>query len=507
MNTKTTILVSIFLIVALLFLSNSGLIFSASVQPELVPGNPTCQSLGYQYGLRIDPPNSGTYSLSGNVGSVTVTTTGQGTFDWSSTFGIDAVIAKGGNNANVYKYDPPSESFGDTNLSTPINPQNNKPYGLSHIDFCFDVDKLVISKTATTSYDRNWTWNIEKSADQTDLGTIQPGEIKTVNYTVTLTATSTDSNWNVSGTITIFNATTNPAAIIQNVFDFLDFSGTATVTCGVSFPYTLLGGQTLTCTYSKDVNGTNDTLNTAEVMAITYASDTDTPVLIGGGATALVIWGEPNQIDECVTLNDTNPNGPLNQTVCNTDLTNNSYTFNYSLTFSKDQSTDIVWQCDQTQYQNTASFITQDTKVNGQSTWTITGNIECPTQQFCAYSQGYWFAKPNVIWPDVNGPNYGQVTIGGYDYTQSEGIAIWKTSNKGGIRDSKKAFLQVAAIKLSGGTSSNLPASVWTDVQLIESWLSTLGKLSPNNLLTGNKTVSAAAGRLGDWIDQNHCSE
>lgn len=507
--TKTILFNLLFLIVALLFSIGFKPIFSASVPPELVQGNPTCQSLGYQYEFKISPPNSGTYYLFGDVGSITVTTTGQGTFDWSSTFAIDAVIAKGGPNANVYKYDPPSESFSDINLSTPINQQNNKPYGLGHISFCFDIDHLQIFKTATTSYDRTWNWDIEKTANQSDFGTINFGEIKTATYTVTLSATSTDSNWNVSGTITIFNATTNPAAIIQSVSDFLNFSGTATVTCGVSFPYTLPGGQTLICTYSKNVNGTNDSLNTVEVMAITYyGTTTNSSVLIGGGVTAPVIWGNPNQIDECVTVNDSNSNGPKNQIICNTDLTNNSYTFNYSVTFSKDQNSDVIWQCNQTEYQNTASFIASDTYTASSSSWIIRGNIECQTQQFCAFSQGYWFAKPNVVWPDVNGGNYGQVTIGGFDYTQNEGKTIWNTSNKGGIKTVKKAFLQVAAIKLSGGTSNNLPASVWADIQLIESWLNQFGKLNLNNFPSiKDQAVFSAAGRLGDWIDQNHCSD
>src|SRR5688572_24930495 len=89
--------------------------------------------------------------------------------------------------------------------------------------------------------------------------------------------------------------------------------------------------------------------------------------------------------------------------------------------------------------------------------------IGCPESEGCSWSQGYWFAAPHVIWPDSNGVAYGQITIGGHHYTQAEGKAIWNTSNAGGIKDSKKAFLQVAAIKLSG--SNVIPsAPVWADV-------------------------------------------
>ncbi|MBP6687191.1 MAG: hypothetical protein KA160_04965 [Lacibacter sp.] len=123
----------------------------------------------------------------------------------------------------------------------------------------------------------------------------------------------------------------------------------------------------------------------------------------------------------------------------------------------------------------------------------------------CSFSQGYWFAKPNLVWPDVNGADAGNVTIGGHFYTQAEGKAIWNTSNAGGIADTKKAFLQVAAIKLSADNVL-VTATVWADVLIVENWLSTLPKLTPANLKNWkNKDVAAAAGRIGDWITLNHC--
>lgn len=133
--------------------------------------------------------------------------------------------------------------------------------------------------------------------------------------------------------------------------------------------------------------------------------------------------------------------------------------------------------------------------------------VGCPQPDAsCSLSQGYWFANSNHTWPDVNGASYGNVTIGGYDYTEAEGRAIAAVSNAGGLLDSKKAFMQVAAIKLSGSTVS-VSASVWADVAICESWLSGLGKLSPTNLPTGNTAVKDAAGRIGDWINLNHCEE
>ena len=117
------------------------------VTPQFVEGNPTCG------GDKFDPPNNGTHNVPG-FGSITVSNANGSTFNWTSTFGIDSVIVKGGPNANVYTYDPPAESFGDTGLHAPVNPNNGQFFGLSHIEFCFDKDvtpNLDITKTASTT--------------------------------------------------------------------------------------------------------------------------------------------------------------------------------------------------------------------------------------------------------------------------------------------------------------------------------------------------------------------
>jgi hypothetical protein len=117
----------------------------------------------------------------------------------------------------------------------------------------------------------------------------------------------------------------------------------------------------------------------------------------------------------------------------------------------------------------------------------------------CSLSQGFWFASSQAVWP-VTG-----VTVGGQTYIKAEGLVIWNSSNKGGIADSKKGFLQVAAIKLSGSTVLST-ATVWADVAIVEAWLATLPKLTPTNVKTySNPDVAAAAGRIGDWINAHHC--
>lgn len=125
-----------------------------------------------------------------------------------------------------------------------------------------------------------------------------------------------------------------------------------------------------------------------------------------------------------------------------------------------------------------------------------------PEGEGCSYSQGYWFAKPNLVWP-------GTVTVGGHTYTQAEGKAIWNSSNAGGIGTAKKVFLQVATIKLSGASVLG-GATVWPYVAIGDGWLATLPKLTPTNVKNFNNTAGAAeakaaADAISTWIEGHHC--
>lgn len=130
------------------------------VQPIGVHGNPSCSDLldpgDFLFEFKLEPVESGTFPLSfdGLTGSVTVTVrnTDDGQvfdFSFSGDFVAAGVIVKGGPNANFYDYRPAGEDA-DTNLHAPVNPSNNKFYGLSHISFCVAEARaeLEITKTA-----------------------------------------------------------------------------------------------------------------------------------------------------------------------------------------------------------------------------------------------------------------------------------------------------------------------------------------------------------------------
>jgi hypothetical protein len=119
-----------------------GMMAAPAVATEVVPayyaGNPTCGDIGYSEGYEFDPPVVGTSP----DGAVTITdiyrVDENEYFDWSAVgVHVQAVIVKGGPNADAYVYCP-QVVMSDTGLHAPVNPSNGIFYGLSHVDFCFN---------------------------------------------------------------------------------------------------------------------------------------------------------------------------------------------------------------------------------------------------------------------------------------------------------------------------------------------------------------------------------
>lgn len=282
--------------------------------PEEVNGNPTCadRRLG-THSFKLEPVQEGTYSLDG-VNEVEVTLQENSTFDWNSDIGIDAVIVKGGPKANVYEYDPEKDS--DEGLHAPENEKSEEDYySLSHISFCFDYE-LEVEKTAETSFTRIYDWAIEKSVtpDSWEFFTGDTGESE---YTVEVNKSEPIDSWAVSGDIKI----SNPAPMSAEITEIIDNIGgqVVTVDCGVSFPYELGSGETLECTYSKDLD--SGASRTNEVTVQTRGE------VLGNSATAEVIFGEPTTVEnDQVTVKDTN----LDETWSFQDSGTKTYTSTFS---------------------------------------------------------------------------------------------------------------------------------------------------------------------------------
>jgi hypothetical protein len=326
-------------------------------------GNVECEQLGYDFSSDRVNYNGGFDAEFPEGIEVTVT---DGTYvAWTSTFPIGAVIVKGGNAANIYEYIPPS--LGDSGLASPPN-ESGDPAGLSNLTFCWNL-ALEVSKDADTTFDRVWTWDIEKTGDQTNL-TLAVGQQFLVNYDVKVSAVSEDSNWAVSGEITIYNPNPTAVATIESVTDVVSPDIAATVDCGVTFPYGLAGGETLTCDYSAELPNGESRTNTATV--------TTSGKVAGGSGTAAVTFGDPtNETDECIDVTD-DQHGFLG-TVCANEAPK---TFEYSMYIGP------YAVCGEYEFVNTATFVTNDTETEGSDSWTV--DVDVPCVVGCTLTPGYW---------------------------------------------------------------------------------------------------------------------
>lgn len=359
---------------------------AASVTPVFLPGasnsDKTCAVLDNLFGggqtwlefkIQDDSPQPGDILGDGtfNDGSLEVEISNftPTSFDWSSNFGVDAVVVKSGSDgSNLYVYQPPGpESTGDTQLSTPST------QGISHISFCYDLE-LQVTKTAVTSFDREWDWTIDKVCDETAL-TLSPGQTIDVDCDVTVDAASTDSGWAVEGEITIHNPAPATSATVTDVSDVISGVGAVDVDCGAAFPIVIGAGQDLVCTYSSDLpDGTNRT-NTATVT---------TSGTIGGGSgqAAVTFGGAPTtETDECIDVDD-DQFGVVG-TWCAADGL--PHTFTYTQAIGPFTSPD---QCGENLFVNVATFTTNDTQTTDSDDHTITVTVPCVLG--CTLTQGYW---------------------------------------------------------------------------------------------------------------------
>ena len=311
------------------------------IEPEFYQqvGNLTCSDLagpGQTWiELKMDSPIFQGQISDGNLTVDVTNLVDDKTFDWSSNIGVDAVFVKAGQAGDyLYRYDPPSESMGDTGLTSPGDGTSNM---ISHISFCYDLE-LEVSKTAETSLTRTYEWEITKSVTPSSWDLFD-GDSGTSDYEVVVTKTgSTDSNWAVSGTITIDNPWVGVSATIDDVSDSISGFGAVAVDCGVALPHVLGPGGTLECAYSTPLPDGTSRVNTATVESSGDVS--------GGEGTADVDFATATVTEVNATV-DVEDNFEGDVTALGT--IGGSDTFNYSRQFFCD--------ADEGTHNNTASII------------------------------------------------------------------------------------------------------------------------------------------------------
>lgn len=166
-------------------------------------------------------------------------------------------------------------------------------------------EELLVTKTAVPTYTRTHEWDIDKWVETENGETVDDGMTpkiwlyddgtgdETATWYVDVTYKGyTDSDFVVSGTITITNTGT-VATEILDVEDFID--GMPISVVGPALPLTLAVGESVAFTYSADLLDMTAEMNTATVTTdeTTY------------GGFAAIPWGDPTrEVDAVVDIVD-----------------------------------------------------------------------------------------------------------------------------------------------------------------------------------------------------------
>jgi hypothetical protein len=215
-------------------------------------------------------------------------------------------------------------------------------------------EDLSVSKTATPTFTRTFKWGIDKKVDHSQLD-IAAGGSATFNYLVNVTHDGgTDSDWQVSGVITVSNPNDWEAITLANVADLIDKGGSCSITSGdVSGTIGPKGFATFDylCTYGSAPSPTDFT-NTATATWDAGAASTASGSASGSKTGT---FGAPTTIvDGSVNVTDT-LGGPLG-TVLSTDPSPTP--FIYSNTVAGTPGTCVT-------IDNTATFTTNTTDTTG----------------------------------------------------------------------------------------------------------------------------------------------
>lgn len=280
--------------------------------------------------------------------------------------------------ANVWHFYTPY--FDLSGLTATINLYGGQPgpgAGLVVSDYCPEVpyEELTVSKTVETSYKRTHNWSIKKSVDPKEIWLYTNGsgdQIATWTIDVAYEGYE-DSDFNVSGTITIENTGTM-GAMITAIDDVL--AGTKiNIDCGcINFPYTLIIGETLTCTYSEDVNDKIEGKNVVTVKTNANGEYT---------AEEKIVWGDPTtEVNKEVTVKDISD--IFGEVELGKATAPNSSQFTYNKEFKwSDYGQE---KCGSYQYKNTATIV----ETSQSALATLKVNVQC-----YVYKYESAFAKAN----------------------------------------------------------------------------------------------------------------
>lgn len=302
------------------------------------------------------------------------------TFEHAGTFSADpfpgGVFVAHPDNSHAYIWTPTDDTL-VSGFAT--SDKDVDKFNLSHVCPGEEQEEhLTVSKTAVTSYTRTHSWDIAKKVETENNYThdgypkvwlfIDGHGDETATWTVDVTYEGyEDSQHNVSGEITIENTGTLDA-VITSIDDVL--AGTPiNVSCDGDF--SLAVGETLTCTYSEDVNSKIEGSN--EVTVTTERDEYEAnPVAI--------TWGDPTtEVNATVTIKDLSD--LFGEVELGTATAPNNAQFTYTKNFTwADYGAD---GCGDYTYNNTATIVETGQSADA----TLKVNVQCYVYE-TAYAKG-----------------------------------------------------------------------------------------------------------------------
>jgi hypothetical protein len=384
-----------------------------------------------------------------------------------------------------------------------------------------DCNQLTVSKTATPSYKRVWTWHVVKSSDAPPTK-LAPGETFVLPYKVTYTASSADSEFAVSGQITVTSPAGAPTRTINSITD-LYAGATAGIVSNcmkgavpVTPPVAIAAGDTITCNYVATLAGKTTGTNVATATLQNVSSGTTNFT----GSASVSDFGAPTTvIDESITVTDTYGGSTVTGTV--------NAPGPKEFTYSRQIGPYTSQECGDHLITNTADFTTNDTSTTGSSTVFFTVNVPCPTG--CTLTQGYWKthsirgpAPFDDAWNLIEQPPYAPGDADGIKEAEAETFffsnqtwyQVFWTPPSGGNAYYQLAHQYQAAVLnvLNGADPSVVSTTLNAALVLLNNPANTptsIGALKGNAAL--RKQFVDLAGILGSYntgtIGPGHCSE
>lgn len=380
---------------------------------------------------------------------------------------------------------------------------------------------LTVTKTTNTSFTRTYNWSITKIAidpisnKQITSLTLAPNEQYTVRYFITVTPVIVDSNFTVSGVITVTNPNPDSAAAVT-VSDLISTtSGNISVTPSPSSAVIPAGG-TATFSYSRtfnvSVSGTNIATVTLQNNTGLTTDFTSQPVLFDFSNAVI------NEINPCVKVMDSFKGQLSDPPVCRMPMT-----------FTYDRIIGPFANCSSvvTAVDNTAAFM--DTTAYGTANWVITVSVPC---KGCTLTIGYWKThagfgpQPNVVGPLLA---KGTITLGtdggpktAYITNEAQVVAIlsffgWDSTIPGPTQTAdasngiNRLYAQLLAAKLNIANGAD-PSTINATITAADAFLAThdstdWARLSRAQRTQVNTWQSLLEGYNTGVTGPGHCSE